>query len=81
MPVKGLECQASKLADGDTCPRSATQGLLTNQFATLARGLRKEIGNFFHATVRARPGRSSALSVLRSKSVFVWRFCMGAQGS
>jgi hypothetical protein len=27
------------------------------------------------------PARLSALSVFHSKSVFVWRFCMGAQGA
>ena len=32
-------------------------------------------------TVRARPGRLSALSVSHRKSVFVWRFCMGAHGA
>jgi hypothetical protein len=31
--------------------------------------------------VRARPGRLSGLSVPHSKSGFVWRFCMGAQGA
>ena len=28
-----------------------------------------------------RPGRLSALSVPHTKSFFVWRFCMGAQGA
>jgi hypothetical protein len=32
-------------------------------------------------TVRARPGRLSALSVFHIKIHFVWRFCMGAQGA
>jgi hypothetical protein len=32
-------------------------------------------------TVRARPGRLSAISVSHSKSIFAWRFCMGAQGA
>ena len=27
------------------------------------------------------PGRLSALTVFHSKIVFVWRFCMGAQGA
>jgi hypothetical protein len=35
----------------------------------------------FGATVRARPGWLSALSVSHSKSFFVWRFCMGAQAA
>jgi hypothetical protein len=37
-----------------------------------------------HGTVRARPGRSSALSVPQRfpmKIHFVWSFCMGAQGA
>jgi hypothetical protein len=41
------------------------------------------IAKFSH-TVRARPGPLSALaflSVFLCKSVFVWRFCMGAQGA
>jgi hypothetical protein len=33
------------------------------------------------AAVRARPGRLRGLSVLRSKSGFLWRVCIGAQGS
>ena len=32
-------------------------------------------------TVRARPGRLSALGVSHSKSVFVWGFCVGVQGA
>jgi hypothetical protein len=32
-------------------------------------------------TVRACPGRLSTLRVFPSRSIFVWRFCMGAQGA
>jgi hypothetical protein len=32
-------------------------------------------------SVRARPGRLRTLSVFHSKSFFLWRFCMGAQGA
>jgi MFS family permease len=35
----------------------------------------------FSLTARARPGRFSALRVSHSKSVFEWRFSMGARGA
>ena len=31
--------------------------------------------------VRPGPGRSSALRIFHSESIFVWRFCMGARGA
>ena len=34
-----------------------------------------------HGTVRARPGRLSALSAFHSESFLVWRVCMGTQGA
>jgi len=36
---------------------------------------------FHAATVRARPRRRSGFRVLHSKSVFLRRVCMGAQGA
>jgi calmodulin len=41
----------------------------------------EEFKEWFSTTVRAHPGWLSTISVFRSKPVFVWRFCVGAQGA
>ena len=38
-------------------------------------------GGATSSSVRAIPGRLSALSVFHSKSFFAWWFCMGAPGA
>ena len=48
---------------------------------TLELGGRSEIFAWEFQTVRARPGRLSALSVSRRKSILHGFFCMGAQGA
>ena len=86
-------CTGTVCQDENYRPTSANffdddtaRGLKLARVAQLLRMLYKEPRTFkimveIFRTVRARPGRLSGLSVLHSKSVFVWRFCMGMEGA
>jgi hypothetical protein len=56
--------------------------MLSGVCSLISPGVTRDHISWRLSTVRACPGRLSALDVLHHKSVlFVWRFCMGAQGA